>query len=121
LAKALDVRVGYPAVLHAWHAHQGELAEALLLLICECYGEFPNTVQAARERWDADFRAVLNYPNYPLQTTISALAIVSPSTSKGSYSAAGAWKLLEDTPEQFWLEITTRRIYGRRNAPSAQM
>jgi len=103
--KGSAMRVGYPAVVHAWHAHQGDAASALWDLITYCYGDFPNAVDEAQIGWQTHLRDALQYADYPLQTTVSALAVVSPSTSKGVSAEAGFNRLVEDTPGAFWLEM----------------
>src|SRR5690606_21852910 len=47
--KGSAMRIGYPLVVHAWHAHQGECAEALCELILQAYGDFPNRLDEARD------------------------------------------------------------------------
>ncbi len=106
------MRTGYPLVLHAWFAHQGSADEALCDLILNCYGVFPNPVEATREYWRDTLKPRLDYPDFnifdwgkPDAADISALSIVSPTTAQGSYTNTGARVQNTDTPEVFWLEI----------------
>ncbi len=105
--KGSAMRAGYPTVLHNWHAHVADHKAAVHLwqLIYNCYGVFPNEVDHAQAVWNEHFLNELQYPDYPLATTISTLAIVSPSTSKGISAASGYNLLTEDTPNTFWLEM----------------
>ena len=50
------MRVGYPLMLHAWHAHQDDLAVALLNVILTAYGEYPNRVAEAQAFWQSDVK-----------------------------------------------------------------
>ncbi len=101
--KGSAMRIGYPAVLHGWFAHRGEDAHLLLDMILDCFGETTNDVDKLRERWKRDLFRRLEYPDYDLLVDVSALAIVSPSTSKGGASPTGAALLVENTPDAFWL------------------
>ncbi len=110
--KGSAMRIGYPLVIHAWYAHQGAAGEALCDLILNCYGVFPNLVEAAREYWRDTLKPQLNYPDFDLfgwekstMADISALSIVSPTTAQGSYTTTGARVLNTGTPEIFWLEV----------------
>lgn len=103
--KGSAMRVGYPNVLHAWHAHRGDTAHALLDLIVGCYGDYPNDIEALHEAWETQLLPALEYADYALRPMISSLAVVSPSTAKGVSTTAGAQVLTEGTPEEFWLVI----------------
>jgi len=101
--KGSAMRIGYPAVLHGWFAHHGENAHLLLDMILECFGDSSNDIERLRDRWKRDLFRKLDYSDYALLVDISALAIVSPSTSKGGSSLTGAALLVENTPDAFWL------------------
>jgi hypothetical protein len=101
--KGSAMRDGYPNLLHSWHAHQGDSAAALLDLILALYGDYPNGIEAAQAGWEREIQPMLVYTDYPIRATISALAVVSPSTSKGLYAETAARGLTENTPEAFWL------------------
>jgi hypothetical protein len=103
--KGSAMRVGYPAVLHAWHAHRGENAQMLLELIGWLYSDCPNPVPEARQHWQKSIRPTLDYQDYDLLTNISSMAVISPSTSKGSFSESVSSKLTENTPEEFWVPM----------------
>lgn len=103
--KGSAMRTGYPGVLHAWNAHRDDVALALWELILSCYGNFPNATAEAQVTWEQNLKPLLAYNDYPLSTEISALAVVSPSTSKGVSAASGFNRLTEDTPSEFWLEM----------------
>lgn len=103
--KGSAMRVGYPSVIHAWHAHTDEQALALFDLILGCYGDFPNQVGETRLKWEQEIYLDLDYADYELRPLISSLAAVSPSTSKGVSASAGFNMLSEDTPNTFWLEM----------------
>jgi hypothetical protein len=103
--KGSAMRVGYPTLIHNWHAHEDQNAVGLWQLICDCYESFPNATNATREIWRTEFLSTIDYQDYALATDISALAIVSPSTSKGVSAAAGYNTLSESTPDEFWLEM----------------
>ena len=109
--KGSAMRVGYPLVVHAWHAHQGECAEALCELILQAYGNFPNRLDEARDLWRDTIKPRLDTSGFQLfgwdgaQTDISALSIVSPTTAQGSFTATGARGVNTGTPEIFWLEM----------------
>ena len=109
--KGSAMRIGYPLVIHAWYAHQGEWAAAFADLILQCYGDFPNDVTSAEGIWRDTFKAQLDYADFDLfnwsgpQTAISALSIVSPTTAQGSATETGARGVNTDTPDIFWLEM----------------
>lgn len=109
--KGSAMRVGYPLLIHAWHAHQRQDAPAFFDLILDCYGEFPNPVDEARIRWLKHIKPVLNYSDFEMfgwkasQADISALSIISPTTAQGAFTDNGARTINSDTPEVFWLEM----------------
>lgn len=109
--KGSAMRIGYPLVVHAWHAHQGECAEALCELILQAYGDFPNRLDEARDIWRNYIKPQLDTSGLQLfgwdgaQTDISALSIVSPTTAQGSFTVTGAKGINTGTPEIFWLEM----------------
>lgn len=103
--KGSAMRVGYPGLVHSWHAHQGGNAFSLWQLIQYCYGSFPNMVEQCSLHWEQEVFPHLQYADQELATQTSALAIVSPSTSKGASSISGFNRLVEDTPTGFWLEL----------------
>ncbi|MBN8593103.1 MAG: hypothetical protein J0M33_15210 [Anaerolineae bacterium] len=103
--KGSAMRVGYPAVLHGWQAHNGEPAQALLDLIGWLYSNYPNPVAEARQHWKESILPGLEYADYDLLTDVSSMAVISPSTSKGSFSSSVGSKLTENTPEEFWAVI----------------
>lgn len=103
--KGSAMRVGYPSVLHAWHAHSGENALLLWDILIAGYHDFPNDLETARRHWNEELRAQIHYVDYEIETTISSLAIVSPSTSKGVSATTGYNGLVENTPPTFWLEM----------------
>ncbi len=110
--KGSAMRKGYPLVLHIWHAHQGKIAQDLFELILSCYGEFPPNIEKAREDWLRNIKSKFNYPQFELfkwnglnEADISALSVVSPTTTKGSYTDSGARQINNDTPVIFWLEM----------------
>ncbi|MCC6800491.1 MAG: hypothetical protein IT325_10250 [Anaerolineae bacterium] len=109
--KGSAMRIGYPLVVHAWHAHQGECAEALCELILQAYGDFPNRLDEARDIWREEIKPQLDTSGFQLfgwdgaETDISALSIVSPTTAQGSFTATGAKGINTGTPEIFWLEM----------------
>lgn len=103
--KGSAMRVGYPTVVHNWHAHEREQALMLWELICDCYQAFPNGTHTLQYLWETELLPELDYADADLIPEISALAIVSPSTSKGVSAMAGYNKLTEDTPNAFWLEM----------------
>jgi hypothetical protein len=103
--KGSAMRVGYPAVLHAWNAHRGESAQALLELVGWLYSDCPNPTGDAQYHWKQSILPRLDYADYDLLTTVSSMAVISPSTSKGAFSESVSSKLTENTPEEFWLPI----------------
>jgi hypothetical protein len=110
--KGSAMRIGYPLVIHAWHAHQGEAGEALCQLILDCYGTFPNPAEDARFYWADTIKRQLDYPDFEIfgwkrsdMANVSALSIVSPTTSQGSNTVTGARVVNTETPEIFWLEV----------------
>ena len=110
--KGSAMRIGYPLVIHAWHAHQDEGAEALCDLVLQCYSDFPNRVDTAETIWGDRFKAQLDYADFelfkwskPQQTAISALSVVSPTTAQGSATETGSRGINNETPNIFWLEM----------------
>ena len=103
--KGSAMRSGYPSMIHTWHAHQGEAAIGLWQMISNVYSAFPNAVEIAREDWHQNFLSHLDYQDYALSTNVSALAVVSPSTSKGVSDPTGYNTLNEGTLNEFWLEM----------------
>ncbi|HML22999.1 MAG TPA: hypothetical protein PKD09_15205 [Aggregatilinea sp.] len=109
--KGSAMRIGYPLVVHAWHAHQGDQAVALLDLILRTYGVFPNDLEAARDEWRDTIKPELDPSGFQIfgwdgaQTDVSALSIVSPTTAQGSYTVSGARGVNTGTPDIFWLDI----------------
>jgi hypothetical protein len=109
--KGSAMRKGYPLVLHAWHAHQGLQALALLELILDCYGEFPNNLTLAQDLWQHEIKPQLHYADFAMfgwagkQADLSALSVVSPSTAQGSFTKSGSQKINNDTLNTFWLEM----------------
>lgn len=109
--KGSAMRVGYPLVLHAWHAHQGEAAEMLLALILSCYGDYPNSVEASGAYWAEHIKPGLGYEHFGLfgwdggKYRLSTLSVVSPTTAQGLYSQNAVRYFAPDTPDTFWLEV----------------
>lgn len=109
--KGSAMRIGYPLVVHAWHAHQREAAEALFQLILDSYRDFPNRLDKARAVWQETIKPQLDPTGFSVfgwdgaQTDISALSIVSPTTAQGSFTVTGARGVNTGTPEIFWLEM----------------
>lgn len=103
--KGSAMRSVYPAILHTWHAHQGDAAEALLDLIVSSYAVFPNDTAAMRDAWEQTFLPALNYPDYLIKPTVTASSVVSPSTVQGVSRPSVADKLNNDSLEAFWLEM----------------
>lgn len=109
--KGSAMRVGYPLVVHAWQAHQGEAAEVLLSLILSCYGDYPNEVDACGIYWAQNIKPYLDYEHFGLfgwegdQHEISALSVVSPTTAQGLYSPNAVRYSSPSTPNTFWLEV----------------
>ena len=109
--KGSAMRIGYPLVVHAWHAHQGECAAELCELILWAYDDFPNRLDEARLIWRDQIKPRLDTSGFQLfgwdgpQTDISALSIVSPTTAQGSFTLTGAKGINTETPEIFWLEM----------------
>jgi hypothetical protein len=99
------MRAGYPAVLHAWHAHRGESGLALLELISWLYADCPNRVAEARQSWQESILPGLAYTDYNLSNDVSLMAVISPSTSKGAFSERVSSELSERTPKEFWVPI----------------
>ncbi len=109
--KGSAMRIGYPLVVHAWHAHQGGCAQALCELILSGYGEFPNRLDEVRISWRDEIKPQLDQSSFDIfgwagtQADISALSVVSPTTAQGSYTVTGARGLNTGTPDIFWLEM----------------
>lgn len=101
--KGSTMRVGYPNVLHAWHAHHGEVASATLDAVISTYLDYPNATDDLRSWWAREVYPALTYRDFEIRPDISSLAAVSPSTAKGGYATTAAAILTEDTPEEFWL------------------
>ncbi len=103
--KGSAMRVGYPALVHTWHAHQGDAAAALWELVCSTFADFPNASEDARYTWDTQFLPHLDYPDYALSTDISTSSSVSPSAVQGVSNAVGNSALSENPLKTFWLEM----------------
>lgn len=104
--KGSAMRVGYPSLVHTWHVHQGEAAIRLWQLIGECYGNFPNQIETSQLTWTEDIAPLLDNATGVVAAETTALAVVSPSTSKGVSAASGFNLLREDPPvKEFWLEM----------------
>ena len=103
--KGSAMRVAYPTVLHAWHAHTGESALALVDLILGLFGEYPNQIDEAETFWKKNILKGLAYADYKLTSNVSSIAVVSPTTSKGASDKTLHNNLTEGTPNTFWLII----------------
>ena len=111
--KGSAMRVGYPLLIHTWHAHNqaDDGASALLDVIFMTYSEFPNSLDAAELHWGQHVKPSLQYEDFALfnweknQSRLSALSVVSPTTAQGTYTASGAKTLNNSTPEIFWLPM----------------
>lgn len=109
--KGSAMRLGYPLVLHAWHAHQDSAATDLFDLIMATYSDFPNDIEKAQTVWVTEIKPTLNYDDFKQfgwrekDATIKALSVISPTTVQGSFTSNAARTINTDTPEIFWLEM----------------
>jgi hypothetical protein len=103
--KGSVMRTVYPGALHAWHAHQGEQAAALLTLSIDAFREFPPLLDDARGWWQAKIAPHLGYDDYPLNLMLTASSVVSPSSVQGAARESAAMRLNNEPLEAFWLEM----------------
>jgi hypothetical protein len=102
--KGSAMRKTYPSILHAWHAHEGDNAVRLLEVIMGVYGE-SNAVEEGEIFWKKEILPLLNYPDFQLETRVTASALVAPSTVQGISMTTGAGSLNNNPLDNFWLDV----------------
>jgi len=102
--KGSAMRLVYPSILHAWHAHEGEFAVALLEVILGVYSE-SNAVAEGEIYWKKEILPHLNYFDFELTARVTASAMVAPSTVQGISMVTGASNLNNAPLDNFWLDV----------------